>query len=107
MRNIDSINRPEFPKDTAPLVPPPPIKPQPKNTNISLLRPAKPKGFRWALKVFLSLIVIVILILGSLITWRASNLSDKIFVGTKTSFFQKIREVIRGGGSEKTLIGEN
>lgn len=38
---------------------------------------------------------------------RAMNLSDKIFVGKKLSFFGKLKEVIRGGTGGQTLIGEN
>ncbi len=38
---------------------------------------------------------------------RAVNLSDKIFVGKKTTFFEKVRDFIRGGGDNAKLVGED
>jgi len=91
------------------------IKPAPKKTTpnnypiasakVSLLggSPQKPKK---RLKKILLLMLVVILILGSLVLARAVNLSNKIFVGKKTTFFGAILNLIRGGDSA-TLIGED
>lgn len=62
----------------------------------------RPKHF---LKTILKLLVVGILILGCVVVFRVANLSNKIFVGRKTSFFQKIEEFF--GGGQARLIGEN
>ena len=107
MKNLDSVR------------PPNPIKtanatdlaaPQESKTSaatISLLRPSQPKSFKWLLKLILGLIGLAVIILTTAVAWRAANLSDKIFVGTKTSFFQKIKEIIRGSSGDRMLIGES
>ena len=66
----------------------------------------KPKNNKF-LKRILLVIVVVILVLGIMTIAKAVNLSNKVFVGQKTSFFQKITDVIRGGGGEVRLVGED
>jgi LCP family protein required for cell wall assembly len=72
---------------------------------VSLLKTQK-KSKKWVLKSVLVIILILILSLGGVVLARTASLSDKIFVGQKMSFFQKIKDVIRGG-SHEVLIGEN
>lgn len=62
----------------------------------------------WFLKFSVSIIVVLILLLGSLAALKALNISDKIFVGQKYSFFQKIKMAFVGAfGGGEILIGEN
>jgi anionic cell wall polymer biosynthesis LytR-Cps2A-Psr (LCP) family protein len=80
--------------------------------NLNLLKPnlgptLKPKRRHGGLKKILAGIVLVVFILGGLIMFKAVNLSDKIFVGQKYSFFQKIQLAIRGAFGGETLIGED
>ena len=74
-------------------------------TTISLMGTAphdKPK--RWP-KAVLGIVLVVVLLLGGLLVSRAVHLSDKIFVGQKTTFLEKIRELFVGGSATK-LTGE-
>lgn len=48
-----------------------------------------------------------IIIFGGIVIARAVNLSNKIFVGRQTSFFQKVKEVFQGGNGRIKLIGED
>jgi len=80
-------------------------KPGPRK--ISLLNPASAKRPKRFLKTALALIVLVILILGGFVFFRASSISSKIFVGQKTTFFQKLRDTFRGGSGSVKLIGED
>ncbi len=73
---------------------------------VSLLKGQKQKhGTRKALKLTLLAILAVILILGGVVANRAANLSQKIFVGQKMTFFQKIKDVFKGSGTK--LVGED
>ncbi len=69
----------------------------------------KPKSKKvWGLKFFTTVIIIAILVLGGLVTFKALNISDKIFVGQKYSFFQKLKMAFVGAfGGGEVLIGEN
>ncbi len=101
-KKFDSIN-------SSPLSQKPPIvtigqKPAGQNRTLSLLGVSPQKKPRRLLKITLGLILSVVLLLGTVIVWRAVNLSNKIFVGQKTTIFQKIWSVF--GGSQK-LIGED
>lgn len=85
---------------------------QVRRQEVSLLKPAvtgfnKPRRKHRLLKSIAGLIVLAILVLGGLAATKAMNLSDKIFVGQKYSFFQKIQFAIRGAFGGETLIGEN
>lgn len=113
MTNIDSIqpktlpHQPPLPPKAAPL-----SQPQGSPLKVNLLFPQKTKALgskhgRRVLKFVFSVILLTIFALGALLVGRAVNLSNKIFVGQKTSFFQKITELIRGGGGDVRLIGEN
>ncbi len=114
MKSIDSIN---YPKADKPQKSPKPEKEiqniESKGLNpdeISLLRPKaqndKSKSNKF-LKIILLIIAAAIVVLGSITISKAVNLSSKIFVGQKTSFFQKITDVIRGRGGEVRLVGED
>jgi LCP family protein required for cell wall assembly len=94
MKNFDSIN----PQTQTPLKPPgQKVNLLSKNSKIP-----RPKRI---LKTVLSLLIVVILVLGVSVVLRAVDLSNKIFVGNKISFFQKIVQVF--GGSQVRLTGED
>lgn len=99
MKNFDSINN-KAPKVT--------ITSKPlQNPSVSLLnlkQKKKPKSF---FKKVLLTIIFIIIALVIAITIRAQNITDKIFVGNKTTFFSIISNVIRGGGNNDKLIGED
>lgn len=59
------------------------------------------------IKKFLLLVVLIIAVLGGVLALKASSLSSKIFVGQKTTFLEKVRDLIRGGGDNAKLIGED
>lgn len=99
MSNLDSINK-KAPKIT--------ISSKPVNqASVSLLNLKQKKEPKRLLRKILVAIILVIIILGIAITIRAQNISDKIFVGKKTTFFSIINDVIRGGGNNDKLIGED
>jgi LCP family protein required for cell wall assembly len=103
MPNIDSVNpksRPQPPKIIVSSVPDHPRR-------ASLLTGGLKKPGKRILKKILLFIVCLIVILGTVAFIRAANLSQKIFVGQKTSFFGKVVDFIRGGGDNGRLIGEN
>lgn len=97
-------------------------KPEPQITTkktdhaVSLFTPSsKPTENKYAkkkkhrlLKFTLGLILIIILALGILVAFKALNISDKIFVGQKYSFFQKLKMAFVGAfGGGEILIGED
>jgi polyisoprenyl-teichoic acid--peptidoglycan teichoic acid transferase len=90
-------------------------KPEPKqdvsffSVSNKALGSAKPKSRKLRLlKFVLSAIIGIILILGGMVALKASNISDKIFVGQKYSFFQKLKMAFVGAfGGGEILIGEN
>ncbi len=53
------------------------------------------------------MLLLAIVVLGGTLVLRAVNLSDKIFVGRKISFFQKIKEVFAGSTGQIRLSGED
>lgn len=113
MANVDSI-QPKTPHQQPPIEPKAAhlAQPEANQAKISLLFPkmqSARQGNRKkrVLKFILSIIIIAIVGLGALVVIRAANLSSKIFVGQKTSFFQKITQLLRGGGGDVRLIGEN
>lgn len=108
MKNLDSL---EPKKSAQPQVdsriglPQPPVR-QP-TPEVSLLSP-RPRAKKHRLvKFILSGIFLAILVLGGLLASKAMNLSDKIFVGQKYSFLQKIQFAIRGAFGGQTLVGED
>ncbi len=76
----------------------------PSEVSLVTLRQKSPK--KRILKKIFSLIVIAVLILGAFVLFRASKLSDKIFVGNQTTFFRQIINLIRGGDYDR-LVGED
>lgn len=78
---------------------------QPHRVNLTAT-PGKPKT-RSFFKFVLFIIVIGIIGLGGYVAFRASSLSSKIFVGQKTTFFQKIKQVISAGRNNVALKGED
>lgn len=102
MKNLDSIsNNPR--KIQAPRVQNAAGNPEPRA--VSLLARPKKRG-RFFLQLLVGVILLVMAVLGTLVIVRATTLSNKIFVGQKTSFFQKIKSVFTGGGSSR-LAGED
>jgi len=103
MTNLDSINQKKSvqpPKITVSPVPP-------RTRQASLLASGQKQPGKKILKKILVLICAVIVVLGAMTLVRAANISQKIFVGQKTSFFGKVVDFIRGGGDNGQLIGEN
>jgi LCP family protein required for cell wall assembly len=91
------------------------VRPQVKLTSqmpqaaaISLLS-AKQKrtSGKKVLKRILITIILVIVLLGGAIFIKAANISQKIFVGQKTTFFGKLVDLIRGGGDNAKLTGQD
>ncbi|MCL5775138.1 MAG: LCP family protein, partial [Patescibacteria group bacterium] len=113
MKNFDSLVPKTGPApqiDSRVGLPEPPT--QVRRQEVSLLKPtvtgfSKPRKKHRLLKFIVGLIVLAVLVLGGLAATKAMNLSDKIFVGQKYSFFQKIQFAIRGAFGGETLIGEN
>lgn len=109
MRNIDSINN-KPPKVIVSKGPTPasqvsPVRQKANGVNLLNLKQKQPP--KKILKKILLSIIGIILILASVVTLRAANLSQKIFVGQKTTFFGQIMNMIRGGGNNDKLIGED
>jgi anionic cell wall polymer biosynthesis LytR-Cps2A-Psr (LCP) family protein len=108
-KNFDSINsKPHLkiaPKITVSSSPLPPVSKTPAQLNYLTARGNR--GKKSFVKKALIIIGLIILVLLGAITLRAANLSDKIFVGTKTTFFEKVRDFIRGGGDNAKLEGED
>jgi len=75
--------------------------------SVDLLGTAKTKKPRRILRAVIVIIVVITLSLGGLAAVRAVNLSNKIFVGTKTSFFDKLRDVFLGSSGTHLLKGED
>lgn len=93
MPNFDSIQPPDS---------------QEPRAKVSLLtKTSSAKRPRSKLKRVLGLFVLIIIILGTVVVSRAMNLSDKIFVGRKLTFFQKIVQVLQGTTGQTSLVGEN
>ncbi len=135
MKNLDSIKIPKLAK--SPKVKASPIPEQGKNVSpvseltaefknlnpdntassqteftklpngVNLLTTKNPVPRKKILKRILFGMLLIIIVLITSLTLRAANLSQKIFVGQKTSFFSKIRDLIRGGDSNDILIGED
>ena len=101
MRNFDSLQKPKNPSSPILQVhnglPPRPV---------SFLTKKPVKKRRW-LKIAVGLVLVVILVSGGLLLARVANVAGKIFVGQKTTFAEKIRELIRGGGGSQPLVGED
>jgi len=100
MKNMDSVN-PNNPNR------PPKMAVSSGNSQINLLNLRQKPAPRKTLKRVLWSIAIVIVFLVGVVTIRAANLSQKIFVGQKTTFFGKIVDLIRGGGDNAKLEGED
>lgn len=98
MPNIDSAGKPGHIK-------PPIVKNSPPGA-VSLISLKQKKQPTRILKRIFFLIVVIIIIIGSILFIKVSNLSQKIFVGQKTTFFGQIYDFIRGGGDNEKLVGE-
>lgn len=96
VKNFDSIN----PKVSVTTGQKPPVQ-------VNLLNLKQKTAPKKILKKVLLAIILIIVILSGAVVIRAANLSQKIFVGQKTTFFQKIVDFIRGGGDNDVLIGES
>ncbi|PIR95964.1 MAG: hypothetical protein COT92_03590 [Candidatus Doudnabacteria bacterium CG10_big_fil_rev_8_21_14_0_10_42_18] len=114
MKPIDSIGspvkKPSYPKtEFKPFVSPAKKKSEPRPNFYQTLNTSAPKKqiSRKILKIGVFLIALAIIILGGLAVIKAANISGKIFVGQKTTFFQKIKDALRGGGGEIKLVGED
>ena len=80
----------------------------PKSTPVTppVPKPTKPsKPNRKPLKIILAVILTIILALGVIAVSRAVNLSNKIFVGKKTTFFEKIEDFFTTGSNPTQLAG--
>lgn len=102
MSNIDSITNERNRR-----IIPPKITISSSPQKINLLTTGSVKKSRFWIKLFIVVFLILTLSFGSIIVSKAMNISNKIFVGQKTSFLQKVKELIRGGSGSQTLVGEN
>ncbi len=81
------------------------INPQPRER---LLLPPKPSTGKRLLKGFLILLLLLIVGAGAFVAIRASDITNKIFVGEKSSFYNKLTQLVRSAtGRDARLIGEN
>ena len=103
MPNLDSINHKTETQPPKIIVSSVPARPQ----KASLLKSGQKTPAKKILKKVLIAICLVIVILAGMLFARAANLTQKIFVGQKTSFFGQMVDLIRGGGDNGKLIGEN
>ncbi|MCL5666725.1 MAG: LCP family protein [Patescibacteria group bacterium] len=77
---------------------------QPQQANLLGSSGRKPKKI---LKIILSAIAVLILILAAIVISRATDLSNKIFIGQKTTFLGKLKDVLRGNSGSIKLSGED
>lgn len=98
MKNIDSLN-------SKPKAVPPKVKISSGEPKLNLLMASQPRSGRKVLKKILWVIVIVILILGGAVFFRAESLSQKIFVGKTVTIFSLIKDAFGGSGTK--LVGED
>lgn len=101
MKNMDSAGK---------FAPPPKLTvtnltASPKTATVAPPVPKPPKPNRKPLKIILAVILTVILALGITVVSRAVNLSNKIFVGKKTTFFEKIADFFTTGSNPAQLAG--
>jgi polyisoprenyl-teichoic acid--peptidoglycan teichoic acid transferase len=73
----------------------------------SLLAQPKNKRSHRGLKITLGLIVLTVFLLSGYVVSRAVNLTDKIFVGKKTTFIGKIFDVFKGNSGDTKIVGED
>ena len=110
-KTFDSINSRHHlkisPKVTISSSPHEPAKDINPAVKLNFLTARSKHGKKSFFKKTLVVIGLIILVLLGAITLRAANLSDKIFIGTKTTFFEKVRDFIRGGGDNAKLVGED
>ncbi len=67
---------------------------------ISLVSAGRSKKSRRWLKIVLLMVSVLIIVLGTFVVSRAVNLSNKIFVGKKLTFFQTIGQLFKGTGKQ-------
>lgn len=108
MKKVDGISNPA----AKPAPHDPDLKLAPKINPAQMpVRPTSagqpPKAGKKALRWILSLIFAAILGLGGIVLWRAGNLSARVFVGSKTTFYQQVKEFIRGSLGANRLLGED
>ncbi len=78
----------------------------PQDREKSLL-PPKPSTGKRILKGFLILMTLAVLGVGGFAIVRATDLTNKIFVGEKSSFYSKLNQLVRSAtGRDIQLIGE-
>jgi LCP family protein required for cell wall assembly len=102
MKNIDSIKQKN--SSASPKVS---VQPHKTEQSINLLTAKPKKSGKKILKKIIITIGVIILVLATTVAIKAANLTQKIFVGQKTTFFGKIVDLVRGGGDNQTLVGEN
>ncbi len=69
--------------------------------------PPQQNSPRRGLKIVLAIIVLAIIILGGFVLARAGNLTGKIFVGQKSSFYNKISDLLKSQFGGVKLFGED
>lgn len=86
---------PEVPPKT---LPSPPI----------MIEPEKPRRKRLrAVKYIAVFLIVAVLGIGTFVVVRAKSLTDRIFVGNKTTFIQTFQELLRGSQGSIRLEGED
>ncbi len=101
MNNLDSINPNDSPKPPKIAI----VNGHPARQEVNLLVARQKSAPKKILKKILIFLISIIVILAATVFFRASSLSEKIFVGQKTTFINKLIDFFRGGNT--TLIGEN
>ncbi len=104
MKNFDSIESGQKPSLHGPRVT---VSTGLSPAKVDLLGTTTAKKPRKIFKTILALIFLCLLAAGVYVAARAINLSNKIFVGQKTSFIHKIGEIIRGSSGQTQLQGED
>ncbi len=102
MSNLDSIQKNPVPK-TPKVASYSPLPP--KQLSLLSKTPNRADKSKKILKFFSLTIVLTIIILGAIVGAKAINLTGKIFVGKKTSFFNKVMQVLRGGDNNLLTDG--
>ena len=105
MKNIDSVNQNPHAQPPRVTVTPAPVRPEPQKVNLLTVK-SKTSAKKILKRIFITIVLVIVVLAGTVFI-RAANLSQKIFVGQKTTFFGKIVDLIRGGGDNAKLAGED
>lgn len=83
----------------------PRVVPKIHSTNFSGPQKKIPK--KRGLKIILAIIILTVIILGGFVLARAANLTGKIFVGQKSSFYNQLGDLLKSQFGGVKLLGED